>query len=81
MQYRYDFGGNLLSAEGEEGGQTYTCLKEMTYDKFGQRVFVADGNRDTAHYTYNPLNLRLTDWANPSDLDPRDEFPRCLLTL
>ena len=68
MQYRYDFGGNLLSAEGEEGGQTYTYLKEMTYDKFGQRVFVADGNGDTAHYSYNPLNRRLASLVSTSGL-------------
>ncbi len=56
---RYDFGGNLLSAVGLEGGQSHTYLKALTYDKFGQRVLVADGNGDVTHYAYNPLNRSL----------------------
>lgn len=66
LHYQYDFGGQLLSATGEEGGQSYTYLKAITYDKFGQRVYVADGNGDVTHYAYNPLNRRLATLAATS---------------
>ncbi|MFK8056171.1 MAG: SpvB/TcaC N-terminal domain-containing protein [Saprospiraceae bacterium] len=44
LDYTYDQGGNLHSMIGEKLGTTYPVVKQLGYDKFGERVFASMGN-------------------------------------
>ena len=55
----YDSGGKLIAIDGAKAGFDYSYLKEMGYDKFGQRVFLRLGNDTTTSYTYTDDTRRL----------------------
>ncbi len=55
----YDSGGKLITIDGTKAGYDYPYLKEMGYDKFGQRVFTRLGNDTTTNYTYTADTRRL----------------------
>jgi len=56
---QYDSGGSIRAASGKKAQHSYTYLKRLEYDKFGQRQFVDLGNNVRTRYSYNPLNRRL----------------------
>jgi YD repeat-containing protein len=61
----YDSGGNLQSASGVKGTTTsggvyrYRYLKNLSYDKFEQRVQMEQGNGITTTYAYDAQTRRL----------------------
>ena len=65
LEYRYDRGGLLESAQGarpatkHEEAQTETYLAGLLYDEFGQRVRQRVGNGVVSEYGYEPLTRRL----------------------
>ncbi len=42
--YAYDTGGLAASVSGKKGDYAYPYLEILVYDKFGQRVFMRQGN-------------------------------------
>ena len=69
VSYRYDLGGKVNNIIGDKPGQPLTTyIASILYDEFDQRIVEVDGNGVESHYTYNPLNRRLTnlvDYSNP----------------
>jgi len=59
--YKYDAGGKLCSMRGKKGDYDYDYLKMMTYDKFGQRVYVQYGNDVISQYEYEPTRRRVVN--------------------
>ncbi|GAA3535331.1 hypothetical protein GCM10022419_013630 [Nonomuraea rosea] len=59
LSYGYDSGGQVISATGVKGGQTYPYLRDMQYDKFEQRVRMALGNGTTTTFTYDAADRSL----------------------
>lgn len=59
--YTYDDGGKLRAIEGTAPGhEGYTqYIRDIRYDRFGQRTRVVDGDDVVTEYTYNPLTRRL----------------------
>ncbi|UWQ09737.1 SpvB/TcaC N-terminal domain-containing protein [Aliiroseovarius crassostreae] len=55
----YDSGGKLITIDGAKARFDYSYLKEMGYDKFGQRVFMRLGNDTTSTYSYTDDTRRL----------------------
>jgi RHS repeat-associated protein len=55
----YDSGGNLKSASSEKNGFRYNYLKNLSYDKFEQRVQLVQGNGIVTTYTYDAQTRRL----------------------
>ncbi len=65
LEYRYDKGGLLQSAQGQrpatkwDPAQYETYLEKLLYDEFGQRVRMRVGNGVVSEYGYEPLTRRL----------------------
>jgi RHS repeat-associated protein len=55
----YDSGGKLNQVDGTKAGYNYAYLKEMGYDKFGQRTYMRLGNDTETEYTYTAETRRL----------------------
>ncbi|MBD1556275.1 hypothetical protein HC752_04935 [Vibrio sp. S9_S30] len=55
----YDSGGSLKAMSSTKGEYTYTPLKALTYDKFGQRVYMQFGNDTVMTYSYEAERRRL----------------------
>jgi RHS repeat-associated protein len=61
LTYQYDSGGMVRQVTGVKGPNTYAYVTRLEYDKFDQRAFIEDGNGVRTSYTFDPLNLRLTN--------------------
>ncbi|MDD3280666.1 MAG: RHS repeat-associated core domain-containing protein, partial [Bacteroidales bacterium] len=61
LTYSYDHGGQLKKMKGRKDNIDYVYLDTMCYDKFGDKTWMGYGNNVKTSYTYNPLNLRLTN--------------------
>ncbi len=61
VTYEYDYGGQLKKMQGVKDTSHYNYLENIEYDKFGAKTRVEYGNNMTTKYSYNPLNLRLTN--------------------
>ncbi len=59
LTYRYDSGGLVNQVTGTRGGNNYTYVSRLEYDKFDQRAFIVYGNNVHTAYGYDPLNRRL----------------------
>ncbi|MEV0382548.1 SpvB/TcaC N-terminal domain-containing protein [Nonomuraea sp. NPDC050643] len=59
LTYGYDSGGMIISASGSKKGSTYSYLKRMDYDKFGQRVTMELGNGVRTTFAYDAEERRL----------------------
>ncbi len=59
LTYNYNTGGLLSGLSGTKGGDTYTYLSNIGYDKFEQRTYMRYGNGAETNYTYDPLNRHL----------------------
>jgi YD repeat-containing protein len=65
LTYGYNAGGLVKSAIGTRAAtrwapqQSETYLQTLTYDEFGQRVYMKLGNAVVTSYTYEPLTRRL----------------------
>ncbi|MFJ7215016.1 SpvB/TcaC N-terminal domain-containing protein [Amycolatopsis sp. NPDC098790] len=59
LTYDYDSGGQVTSATGVKGSDTYTYLSRLDYDKFGQKVLQETGSGVRTTYTYNDTDRRL----------------------
>lgn len=55
----YDSGGNLASTHGDKNGYHYNYLKQLSYDRFEQRVLLEAGNSVKTAYTYDAKTRRL----------------------
>lgn len=60
LTYAYDSGGLARAASGVKLGVTTPYVQRLEYDRFGQRAFLSVGNGVETSYSYNPLNLRLS---------------------
>lgn len=55
LSYGYDRGGQITTVTGvTQDNRTLPYVKAITYDQFGQRVYLHDGNEVTTSYTYDP---------------------------
>jgi RHS repeat-associated protein len=52
--YVYDQGGLIKGAYGERQTDHYDYVKQISYDEFGQRVYIKYGNDIETRYTYDP---------------------------
>ncbi|MCY9877328.1 SpvB/TcaC N-terminal domain-containing protein [Vibrio natriegens] len=59
LVHDYDTGGSLKAMSSTKGEYTYTPLKALTYDKFGQRVYMQFGNDTAMTYSYEADRRRL----------------------
>lgn len=65
LAYGYDAGGLVKSATGLRAAtqwapaQVESYLRALTYDEFGQRVYMKLGNGAVTAYSYEPLTRRL----------------------
>jgi RHS repeat-associated protein len=57
--YTYNVGGLLRSMDGKKKNSTYSYVKQLGYDKFEQRLFLAYGNGTKTTYNYEPGRRRL----------------------
>jgi RHS repeat-associated protein len=61
LTYTYDSGGMVRAASGAKGGNSYTYVTRLEYDKFGQKAFVQDGNGVKTTYAFDPVMRRLSN--------------------
>ncbi|WP_258105033.1 SpvB/TcaC N-terminal domain-containing protein [Marinoscillum sp. MHG1-6] len=59
VNYKYNVGGLLKSMAGVKKGRVYNYVKQLGYDKFEQRVFLAYGNGSKMTYSYEADRRRL----------------------
>jgi RHS repeat-associated protein len=59
VSYHYDKGGNLKSVNNNYGE---TLIENITYDYYGQRLKLKNGNGATQYYGYNYQNRRLNNY-------------------
>ncbi len=59
LTYTYNTGGLLRSMFGKKNGHRYDYLKQLGYDKFEDRVYLAYGNGTETTYDYEPNRRRL----------------------
>ncbi|WP_434362366.1 hypothetical protein NF212_19045 [Parasalinivibrio latis] len=59
LVHEYDSGGSLNAMSSTKGEYTYAPLKALTYDKFGQRVYMQFGNDTAMTYSYEAERRRL----------------------
>jgi RHS repeat-associated protein len=59
VTYTYNAGGLLRSMDGKKKSATFSYVKQLGYDKFEQRVFLAYGNGTKTTYNYEPDRRRL----------------------
>ncbi|WP_224055630.1 SpvB/TcaC N-terminal domain-containing protein [Vibrio penaeicida] len=59
LVHDYDSGGSLKAMSSTKGEYTYEPLKALTYDKFGQRVYMQFGNDTVMTYSYEAERRRL----------------------
>lgn len=59
VTYTYNVGGLLRSMDGKKKNATFSYVKQLGYDKFEQRVFLAYGNGTKTTYAYEPERRRL----------------------
>jgi RHS repeat-associated protein len=59
VDYTYNVGGLLRSMDGKKKSSTYSYVKQLGYDKFEQRLFLAYGNGTKTTYNYEPDRRRL----------------------
>ena len=68
LEYEYDSGGLVRSATGFKGGWTYEYLRNLEYDKFGERKYMELGNGVESTFAYDPARRRLTNVVTGLDL-------------
>lgn len=61
VDYGYNLGGQLYSVTGTKTTRSYNYLNSVTYDKYGNRHKVENGNGTSLKYTYNQTTLRLSN--------------------
>jgi RHS repeat-associated protein len=59
VDYTYNVGGLLRSMDGKKKSSTFSYVKQLGYDKFEQRLFLAYGNGTKTTYNYEPDRRRL----------------------
>ncbi|WP_407334176.1 SpvB/TcaC N-terminal domain-containing protein [Enterovibrio sp. 27052020O] len=59
LVHEYDSGGSMKAMSSTKGEYTYAPLKALTYDKFGQRVYMQFGNDTVMTYSYEAERRRL----------------------
>ena len=59
LTYTYDSGGLVKQVTGTRGGNNYTYVSRLEYDKFGERAYIDYGNNVHTAYSHDPLNRRL----------------------
>lgn len=59
VTFNYNAGGLLNSMNGKKKGSQYNYVKQLGYDKFEQRLFLAYGNGTNTAYSYEPDRRRL----------------------
>ncbi|MFG2053333.1 SpvB/TcaC N-terminal domain-containing protein [Micromonospora sp. NPDC048930] len=59
LTYHYDSGGQADAATGSKGEYTYPYLKQLTYDKFEQRILLVTGNGTRTTYAYGDADRRV----------------------
>ena len=67
--HEYDSGGKVSKISGKFQDEDYDYLKQLHYDKFEQRVYMALGNGAETHYTYNNDDRRLHNLQSISTVD------------
>jgi len=60
VHYVYDKGGAVKSVYGTKFIDRYDYVKQISYDEFGQRVYIKYGNDVETTYTYDPNRRWLT---------------------
>jgi RHS repeat-associated protein len=60
LTYHYDSGGEVNQVTGTRGGNNYTYVSRLEYDKFNDRAYIDYGNDVRTAYSYDPLNRHLT---------------------
>jgi hypothetical protein len=85
VKYEYDYGGLLRRMTGSKGGDNYTYVDDIAYNKFGAKITEKYGNGLSASYNYNPQNLRLTSqevyrwiYGNQHIIFPTPQKSMCL---
>jgi len=66
LTYHYNAGGLPDMVTGSFKGAPYDYVKQVGYDRFGQRVHVAMGNGAVSDYTYDPVIRRLAELRTES---------------
>jgi RHS repeat-associated protein len=59
VEFLYNSGGLLNSMRGEKQSSQYSYVRQLGYDKFEQRVFLAYGNGTRHTFSYEPDRRRL----------------------
>jgi len=59
VDYTYNVGGLLLRMDGKKKNATFSYVKQLGYDKFEQRLFLAYGNGTKTTYNYEVDRRRL----------------------
>ncbi len=59
VNYHYNRAGDLQQMDGDKLSRHYDYVKQMGYDKFGDRVYLSYGNGTTTTYEYQPDRRRL----------------------
>lgn len=67
LTYHYDSGGLVNQVTGTRGGNNYTYVRRLEYDKFDQRAYIVYGNNVHTAYTYDALNRRLATIQSAPD--------------
>lgn len=71
LTYHYDSGGEVNQVTGTRGGNNYTYVSRLEYDKFVDRAYIDYGNNVHTAYAYDPRNRHLTGiQSGPATGDP-----------
>ena len=65
--YEYGAGGKLKRVIGDKNHTETYYVKDISYDKYEQRIFYGTGNGDQTRYTYNPETRRLINMKTFSE--------------
>jgi RHS repeat-associated protein len=60
VTYGYDDGGQMVSMQGMKGQDPYEYIDDIQYDRYGSRKRISYSNGTSAHYTHDPVSLRLS---------------------
>lgn len=59
VNYKYNRAGNLINVSSDKDGNHYKMINNIGYDKFEQRVYLANGNGTETTYEYETNRRRL----------------------
>ncbi|MCK5846693.1 MAG: hypothetical protein KAG84_04585, partial [Bacteroidales bacterium] len=61
VYYNYNTAGALISMNGDKGNEHFDYVSGISYDKFGSRVRLDNGNGISTRYTYDATTRRLAN--------------------